>query len=118
MAERVLLTPSVRSAITAHVRAAPKTETGGILIGRDGADDTLEITLATGPGPKAVRRKHFFLRDKAFLQRVLDREVARCKGAVEYVGEWRGPPLALAHRAPSKLSDRPPRLAHRGEDGG
>ena len=103
MAERVLLTPSVRSAITAHVRAAPKTETGGILIGRDGADDTLEITLATGPGPKAVRRKHFFLREKAFIQRALDREVARCKGAVEYVGEWHVHP---AHDSPPSFVDR------------
>jgi hypothetical protein len=68
MAERVLIGASVRSAITAHVRAAPKTETGGILIGRDAGAGTLDITFASGPGPRAVRRMHYFSRDTAFLQ--------------------------------------------------
>lgn len=103
MPERVLIGPSVRSAIAAHVRAAPKTETGGILIGRDVVQGILEVTVATGPGPRAVRRRHFFLRDKAFLQRVLDREVARSDGAVEYVGEWHVHP---ALNAPPSFVDR------------
>lgn len=103
MAERVLIGASVRSAIAAHVRAAPKTETGGILVGRDAGAGTLDITLASGPGPRAVRRKHYFLRDTAFLQGVLDREVARADGAVEYVGEWHVHP---ALDAPPSVVDR------------
>lgn len=103
MAERVLIGPPVRSAIAAHVRAIPKTETGGILIGRDIGQGTVEVTVATGPGPRAVRRRRFFLRDKAFLQRVLDREVARSDGAVEYVGEWHVHP---ALNAPPSFVDR------------
>jgi integrative and conjugative element protein (TIGR02256 family) len=102
VAERVVIGLSVRSTITAHVRAAPKTETGGILIGRE-LGDALEITFASGPGPRAVRRKHYFLRDKVFLQRVLDREVARSNGAVEYVGEWHVHP---ALDAPPSFIDR------------
>ena len=112
MAERVVIGPSVRSAITAHVRAAPRTETGGILVGRN-LGDALEITFASGPGPKAVRRKHFFLRDKAFLQGVLDREVARSDGAVEYVGEWHvhpaldAPPRFVDRRSLRRIARRP-----------
>lgn len=103
MAERVLVGPSVRSAIAAHVRAASKTETGGILIGRNVGHGTLEVTVATSPGPRAVRRRHFFLRDKDFLQRVLDREVALSDGAVEYIGEWHVHP---ALNAPPSFVDR------------
>lgn len=103
MPERVLIGPSVRSAIAAHVRAAPKTETGGILIGRQLGDGTLEVTVVSGPGPRAVRRRHYFLRDKAFLQGVLDREVARNDGAVEYIGEWHVHP---ALDAPPSFVDR------------
>lgn len=112
MAEGVVIGPSVRSAITAHVRAAPRTETGGILVGRN-LGDALEITFASGPGPKAVRRKHFFLRDKAFLQGVLDREVARSDGAVEYVGEWHvhpaldAPPSFVDRRSLRRIARRP-----------
>ena len=66
-------------------------------------DGGLEITFASGPGPRAVRRKHYFLRDKEFLQQVLDREVARADGAVEYVGEWHVHP---ALDAPPSFTDR------------
>lgn len=103
MADRVLIPPSVSSTIAAHVRAAPTSETGGILIGRDIGGGTLEITVATAPGPGAVRRRFYFLRDKQFLQGVLDREVARADGAVEYVGEWHVHP---ALNAPPSWVDR------------
>ncbi len=103
MTERVLIGPSARSVIAAHVRAASKTETGGILIGRDAGVGVLEVTVATGPGPRAVRCRNFFLRDKVFLQRVLDREVARSNGAVEYIGEWHVHP---ALDAPPSFVDR------------
>jgi integrative and conjugative element protein (TIGR02256 family) len=111
--DRLLIRPSVRSAIAAHVRAAPKTETGGILIGRDAGEGVLEVTVATGPGPRAVRRQHFFLRDKVFLQRVLDREVARSDGAVEYIGEWHvhpaldAPPSFVDRRSLWRIARRP-----------
>lgn len=102
VAERVVIGPSVRATITAHVRAAPKTETGGILIGRK-VGDAVDVTVASGPGPRAVRRRHFFLRDKTFLQGVLDREVVRTDGVVEYVGEWHVHP---ALDAPPSFVDR------------
>jgi integrative and conjugative element protein (TIGR02256 family) len=113
MAKRVLIGASVRAAIAAHVRAAPKTETGGILIGHPASDGTLDITFASGPGPRAVRRRHYFLRDTAFLQGVLDREVARAHGAVEYVGEWHvhpaldAPPSFVDRRSLWRIARRP-----------
>jgi integrative and conjugative element protein (TIGR02256 family) len=102
VADQLILPPSVRAA-TAHVRAGPGTETGGVLLGRRRACGTLEITFASGPGRRAVRRKHYFLRDREFLQQAVDREVASADGAVDYVGEWH------VHRA----SDAPPSFTDR-----
>lgn len=113
MIEHVVIGPSVRSAIAAHVRAAHKIETGGILIARQAGEGVLEVTVATGPGPRAVRRRHFFLRDEVFLQLVLDREVARSDGAVEYVGEWHvhpaldAPPSFVDRRSLWRIACRP-----------
>jgi integrative and conjugative element protein (TIGR02256 family) len=112
MADRVLIGPSVRSTIAAHVRAAPRTETGGILIGRDFGNGMLEVTVATPPGPRAVRWRHYFRRDTAFLQQVLDREVARTDGRVDYVGEWHvhraidAPPSWIDRRSLRRIARR------------
>lgn len=113
MPERVLIGPSVRAAIAAHVRAAPRTETGGILIGRPFDDETLEVTVATPPGPRAKREPLRFLRDKRYLQEVLDREVSRSDGAVEFVGEWHvhpaldAPPSFIDRRSLWRIARRP-----------
>lgn len=103
MYERVVISPGVRAAIAAHVRAASSTETGGILIGRDLGQGVLKVTVASPPGPRAIRRRYFFLRDKDFLQRFLDREVQRADGVVDYVGEWHVHP---ALNAPPSWVDR------------
>jgi integrative and conjugative element protein (TIGR02256 family) len=113
VSERVVIGPSVRATIAAHVRAAPHTETGGILIGRSVGDETLEVTIATAPGPDAKRHRFRFLRDKRYLQGVLDREVGQSDGTVEYIGEWHvhpaldAPPSYIDRRSLWRIARRP-----------
>src|SRR5579875_2417323 len=87
------------SAFDAVADEAPRSrdglETGGALFGFD-ADSygpTL-ITHAAGPGPNAVRKRDFFLRDRQYTQAVADAAYADC--CARWVGEWHthpdGPP--------------------------
>ncbi len=60
-------------------------ETGGLLIGFEVSEGVL-VTEAGGPGPNAVRRGDFFLRDLEFAECLLQDAFART-GAV-WVGDW------------------------------
>ncbi|MEJ7791977.1 MAG: Mov34/MPN/PAD-1 family protein [Gaiellaceae bacterium] len=60
-------------------------ETGGLLIGFE-AEKGVAITEAGKPGPEAVRRRGFFLRDLEFAERLLQDAFLRT-GAV-WVGDW------------------------------
>lgn len=60
-------------------------ETGGLLIGFETEEGVL-ITEAGKPGPEAVRRRDFFLRDLEFAERLL-RDAFLRTGAV-WVGDW------------------------------
>ena len=68
-------------------------ETGGILLGYD-SEDTIAVTTAGDPGPRANRRPDGFLRDLARARRLAD-EVYERDGSV-WIGEWHthtsGPP--------------------------
>jgi integrative and conjugative element protein (TIGR02256 family) len=68
-------------------------ETGGILLGHD-LEDTITVTTAGDPGPRANRRPDGFLRDLAHARRLADDAYQR-DGSV-WVGEWHthpsGPP--------------------------
>jgi integrative and conjugative element protein (TIGR02256 family) len=68
------------------VRSRDGYETGGILLGRLDADGTAEIRHAGDPGPVAVRRSNFFLRDLDHAQRLAERAFTR-DGSV-WVGDW------------------------------
>lgn len=103
MTSTVVLRPSTRAALAAHIRARPSVETGGILVGWS-LGGYIVITKVSPPGPKAKHTKFTFRRDTAFAQRWLDREYARTDGGVDYLGEW--------HVHPSL--DAPPSLVDRG----
>lgn len=71
-----------------HTRSSPKSETGGILIGHQIDDQTVRVTRASPPGPRAFHRRTRFSRDTRFLQRYLDDVHERSDGTEDYVGEW------------------------------
>lgn len=101
--ERVLLGPSVRAGLGAHVESMPGKETGGILIGHATEPGVLVITKVSPPGPKAIHKRYYFSRDTQFLQRWLDEEHDRSDGADDYAGEWH---VHCALDAPPSLVDR------------
>jgi integrative and conjugative element protein (TIGR02256 family) len=101
--DRVLIEPAVRASLVGHTRTKPEVETGGILLGRRTDAQTLLLTRASPPGPRASHRRFSFLRDTAFLQRYLDAAHARSEGKEDYVGEWHVHP---ALDAPPSRTDR------------
>jgi integrative and conjugative element protein (TIGR02256 family) len=68
-------------------------ETGGILLGHD-LDDTIHVTIAGDPGPKAERRPDGFLRDLAHSRRLAD-DAYDEDGSV-WIGEWHTHPSGPA----------------------
>jgi integrative and conjugative element protein (TIGR02256 family) len=74
-------------------------ETGGALFGFDASTfGPPLITHASGPGPKAIRKRDFFLRDRAYTER--QAEVAYTACCARWIGEWHTHPLGLP--APSE----------------
>lgn len=64
-------------------------ETGGILVGYVEKERwALIITDATLPGPKAIHKPAYFLRDTSYCQAELDRMHEQSRGKIHYVGEW------------------------------
>lgn len=75
-------------------------ETGGILLGHDdGAAATTRLTQAGGPGPLAVHRPRYFLRDLDHAQRLAEESWQR--DGSQWVGEWHTHPLGIP--VPSQL---------------
>jgi integrative and conjugative element protein (TIGR02256 family) len=60
-------------------------ETGGILLGTDMVD-RIVISRAGGPGPRAYRGTHAFLRDLAYARQLAD--AAWREEGTQWVGEW------------------------------
>ena len=73
--------------IRREMQTARLTETGGALVGYP-EGDTLHITAASGPGPKAVLRLFSVEIDGAFAQKFCDAELRKSDGTVDYVGDW------------------------------
>ena len=74
--------------------SADGTETGGALFGFDGgALGPPLITHAGTPGPAAVRKGDFFLRDRAHAQDEADAAYAEC--CARWIGEWHTHPAGL-----------------------
>ena len=80
--------------IERECRRSPEAETGGILVGFRENAQTI-ITHATGPGPKAVRSPHHFVKDTPYLQTVL--ELLFQYYQVNYLGVWHKHPRAMPY---------------------
>lgn len=78
-------------------------ETGGILLGHDEeTEGTTRLTAAGAPGPRAVRRPHFFLRDLDHARMLAAK--AWDDDHSQWIGEWHTHPLGLP--IPSELDLR------------
>jgi integrative and conjugative element protein (TIGR02256 family) len=83
-------------AIETILQLAPQSadglETGGILLGRGpAADGVVVVEQAGDPGPEAVRRPDFFLRDRGHAQNLAD--AAWADRQAVWVGDWHTHPV-------------------------
>lgn len=72
-------------------RMQPK-ETGGVLAGYLGDNDTIVITHVIGPGTKAVHGHDYFIPDHAFHQKEIARIYADSGSINTYLGDWHSHP--------------------------
>lgn len=88
MTWRIELHDAARESITELARAAADgRETGGILLGRGPEPDgTVHVEQAGDPGPNAMRRPNFFLRDLEYARDLADDAWDRSEAV--WVGEW------------------------------
>lgn len=107
------LTQGARAAIAAAAALSEDgKETGGILLGRDpDAEGIIEVLLAAGPGPQALRGRSYFLRDLHYSRRLA--RLAYEREGLQWVGDWHTHPRGPAspsnfdlHTYTSHLSDR------------
>ncbi|MFX0577118.1 Mov34/MPN/PAD-1 family protein [Nocardia nepalensis] len=77
-------------------------ETGGILLGDYGGDGSVRVRFAGTPGPHAIRRHDFFLRDLEHT-RVYAEQCYRHYG-VAWVGEWHTHPVHAPIPSPRDLA--------------
>jgi integrative and conjugative element protein (TIGR02256 family) len=89
--EQVVITASAAAAICDEsVRSADGHETGGVLLGHIGTNAW--VRHAGGPGPAAVHRPNFFLRDLHHAQRLAAEAFAHDQSV--WIGEWHTHPRA------------------------
>lgn len=87
----LLASSALQSMIEESTRHFPD-ETGGILVGCM-RDDKYEVGFAVGPGPRAIHRHAYFLRDGNFSQKNLEVIYEQSAGAYDYIGEWHSHPV-------------------------
>jgi integrative and conjugative element protein (TIGR02256 family) len=80
-------------------------KTGGILLGYE--QEGLIVTRAGGPGPNAVRKPQFFLRDLEHALRLAD-EAWQEDGSL-WIGDWHTHPHGPIHPSPSTCARSPTR---------
>jgi integrative and conjugative element protein (TIGR02256 family) len=91
--ERVVLAPAAATTIRDEaLRSADGNETGGVLLGHVGTDTAARVRSAGDPGPAAVHRPAFFLRDLHHAQQLATQAFAR--DGSEWIGEWHTHPGA------------------------
>lgn len=85
-AQSLRIIPEVLHFIASEaLRSHDGLETGGILLGTDD-NQAIVIHHAGGPGPKALRESHRFLRDLAHAQQLA--EWAWMEDRSQWIGEW------------------------------
>lgn len=69
-------------------------ETGGVLLGVSTAEAFI-VTRVVGPGPKAIHKIDFFLRDGDYAQAEFGKVYDLTNGECTYLGEWHSHPLPV-----------------------
>lgn len=95
--------PSAYASITSLAAAAADgRETGGVLLGHDPGEGTVQVRRAGDPGPAAVRRPDRFVRDLDHARRLAQLAYAADGGI--WVGEWHTHPATQMAPSPTDLT--------------
>lgn len=98
MYDRIFIIRNVLDVIRAEVKRAGKVETGGAMVGyHQSLSNSLVITHASGPGPKAELNPTNVLIDGQYAHDFCTRMFDDSGGQLDYVGDWhRHPGWSLA----------------------
>jgi integrative and conjugative element protein (TIGR02256 family) len=88
----VWLSAEARDALEREAARMQPKETGGILAGYRGDQDTIVITNIVGPGPNAVHGLDYFIPDHAFHQAEMTRIYHDSGRISTYLGDWHSHP--------------------------
>jgi len=86
--QRILIQQDVLEFIRKEVRKSPRTETGGALAGFLSHDNSVIITHACGPGPRAELKRYSVLIDGKHADAFCTRLYKSSGGQLDYVGDW------------------------------
>jgi integrative and conjugative element protein (TIGR02256 family) len=95
---RFLVSSTALQVIERETQASPRKETGGILVGVI-ERNAVRVAAASGPGPRAVRTRSMFLRDKQYCSNFLNEHYQQ--NGSDYVGDWHS---HIGLSAPTELS--------------
>ena len=85
---KVIITEEALKIMQDEISKNPALETGGILIGYREQLGNVVITLASEPGPKAIKKKTRFIRDTEYCQKIVHESYRECGNKGLYLGEW------------------------------
>jgi integrative and conjugative element protein (TIGR02256 family) len=93
---RVWLTLSAREKLLQEADRTKPKETGGVLIGYRGEQDTIVIADIVGPGPRATHMRYSFAPDHEYQEQEIAR-IYEASGRVRtYLGDWHSHPRGSA----------------------
>lgn len=86
--KNVLILKEVYKFMKNEVKSSYNLETGGILIGYINTKGEYVILRASSAGPKAIIKSDYFLKDKEYCQKELERAIKELGKRGLYLGEW------------------------------
>ncbi len=84
---RVIVKQEAVKQMRDEMKRASCTETGGVLVGYS-EGDSLVVTAASGPGPRAKLRLFSVTIDGKHAQQFCDRVSQESDGKIDYLGDW------------------------------
>lgn len=84
----IIIVPSVLATIRREAQSAPRTETGGALVGYATREDEVILTHASGPGPRAELARDSVLIDGEYTTAFCNLLYHNSCRQLDYVGDW------------------------------
>jgi len=86
--KKVFICKEVYKLMKREAKSTDNLETGGVLIGHINKNGEFIIRKTTVPGPNAIKKESYFLKDKEFTQKELENAFQNFGSKGLYLGEW------------------------------